>query len=68
MELRCPNGIKFGELEPPYLEVKCRSARCGAEAGVIVLHKFDTSSGQLVSTTRFRDPDPEIVRRSPNGP
>jgi hypothetical protein len=58
VELRCDNGIKFGELFPEetILEVKCRSARCGAAHGVIVIHSFDLGTGKLVGTETFRDP------------
>lgn len=57
-DLRCDNGIKFGDLEDNFLEVKCRSDRCGAKAGVVVLHRFDVETGKLVSTRKFRDPGP----------
>ena len=56
MELRCPNGIKFAEMVGGLVEVKCRSARCGAGSGVVVLHRFHPVSGELVETKRFRDP------------
>lgn len=58
VELRCDNGIKFGELFPDreVLEVKCRSARCGAGRGVIVIHSFDLGTGKMVGTDTFRDP------------
>lgn len=58
VELRCDNGIKFGELLPEdhSMEVKCRSARCGAERGVVVLHEFDVLNGNLISTRVFREP------------
>jgi hypothetical protein len=57
-ELRCDNNIKFGELdrEDHVLEVKCRSRRCGAEPGVVVVHGFDLESGKLLGTRKFRDP------------
>lgn len=57
-ELRCDNNIKFGELdrEDHVLEVKCRSRRCGAESGVVVVHGFDLESGKLLGTKRYRDP------------
>lgn len=54
MELRCPNGIKFGELTSEFIEVKCRSRRCGAGANTIVLHRFN-HEGVLVKTLRFKD-------------
>jgi fructose 1,6-bisphosphatase len=58
IELRCENGIKFGELFPvdEILEVKCRSTRCGAAPGLIVIHGFDVRTGKLVGTETFRDP------------
>ncbi len=55
-ELRCGNGILFGVVEGKFLEVSCRSARCGKEAGVIVIHRFDLRSRELVGTKKFRDP------------
>jgi hypothetical protein len=56
VELRCDNGIKFGELEYSVLQVKCRSARCGAGRGVVVIHSFDLLTGKMVGTDRYRDP------------
>lgn len=58
VELRCANGIKFGELFPDreVVEVKCRSARCGAGPGVIVIHSFDLITGRMVGTETFREP------------
>lgn len=56
MELRCPNGIKFAEVVGDLIEVKCRSLRCGAGAGVVVLHRFRPATGEFVGTKRFRDP------------
>ena len=55
MDLRCPNGIKFGELLEGAIEVKCRSSRCGAGTGIVVLHRFDAATGELLSTKRYRD-------------
>lgn len=58
MELRCDNGIKFGEVLPEegLVEVKCRSRRCGHEAGTVVLHRFDLETGALKGTLQFKDP------------
>ncbi len=57
MELRCDNGILYGVIaEQDELEVRCRSARCGHEAGVVVLHKFNIRTGKLVKTSVFADP------------
>lgn len=54
-ELRCPNGIKFGEMSDQFLEVKCRSKRCGARPGVVVIHRFD-HQGRFIETKQYRDP------------
>jgi len=43
-------------LDGEILEVKCRSGRCGAKRGVVVLHRFDIRTSKLVDTLRFRDP------------
>ena len=58
MDIRCPHK-KFAELsEDGLLEIKCQSKFCGAEPGVVVLHRFDAMTGNLVDTKRFRDPGP----------
>jgi hypothetical protein len=57
-ELRCPNKL-FGELVEEILEVKCHSRFCGHEAGVVVIHLFDLSSGKMIETKRYRDPRKE---------
>jgi hypothetical protein len=56
-DLRC-DSKKFGELlDENVIEIKCSSRFCGAKAGVIVLHRFDTKSGKMLETIRFREPD-----------
>jgi hypothetical protein len=57
-EIRCPEGILFGLLPADtVLEVKCRSRRCGAGPGVVVLHRFAIPGGALIETRRYRDPE-----------
>lgn len=56
-ELRCDNGILFGNLVNGLIEVKCRSSRCGHERGVVVIHRFDAQTGTLVGTQQFKDPN-----------
>ena len=61
MVLRCPHR-KFGEMKRPsadvgLLEVSCPSRWCGKVPGVVVLHTFDTSTGALVATRAFREPE-----------
>lgn len=56
MDLRCDN-IKFAEIVAPgVIEMKCRSARCGAQKGVVVIHGFDVVNNKLLYTKRFKDP------------
>lgn len=55
MEIRCENGIKFGEVVDGILEVKCRSSRCGHSAGVVVIHRFSLETGDFLETKRFKD-------------
>lgn len=66
MELRCRNKM-FGVIVQPaaggVLEIKCNSDFCGAQPGVVVLHRFSTADGRLISTSRFRD-TPTIIRKS----
>jgi hypothetical protein len=67
VELRCGNGILFGYLLDGIIEVKCRSNRCGAVPGAIVLHGFDMHTGKLVRTMRFRDPKAPSTEGGLNG-
>jgi hypothetical protein len=58
MDLRCDNGILFGQILPEegLLEVKCRSRRCGHGDGEVVLHRFDLQTGELQGTLKFKQP------------
>jgi len=55
-ELRCENSILHGILKDGVLEVKCRSARCGAHRGSVVIHRFSTHTGSLLETKVYKDP------------
>lgn len=56
-ELRCDNKILHGILRDDHiLEVKCRSERCGARRGVVVLHQFNLKTGDLL-TKRYKTPE-----------
>lgn len=61
MELRCPGNKLHGMIAGDIIEVKCDSKFCGAKSGVVVLHKFNNSTGELVGTNRFKDPRKEQV-------
>lgn len=68
MDLRCDNKILHGILEGGSLEVKCRSSRCGARKGVVVIHCFDVESGALLETKVFKDPANGRKEGGQNGP
>lgn len=55
-DLRCPSRL-HAVLVDGLVEVKCRSARCGASRHVVVLHQFDPANGLLVGTKTFRNPE-----------
>jgi hypothetical protein len=66
-ELRC-GGTMHGRMVSEFLlEVKCHRRSCGAKKGVVVLHTFDTMTGDLVSTQRFKEPSPVRKKGSSNG-
>ena len=57
MDIRCERGHLHAIILPNgQLEVSCRSRFCGAGRGVVVLHRFDLSTGEVVETKRYRDP------------
>jgi hypothetical protein len=57
IELRC-GGTMHAKLNivDGKLEVKCGRRSCGAKRGIVVLHTFDLTSGNMVGTKRFADP------------
>lgn len=56
MDLRCASKL-HGRLdgEKREIEVKCSSRFCGAEPGVVVLHRIHLDSGE-VTTSVYREP------------
>jgi hypothetical protein len=69
MDLRCDGGKKHGVLiDSGVLEVKCISPHCGAVKGVVVLHRFDTMTGELLSTKRYKDPGRSSANAADNAP
>jgi hypothetical protein len=57
-ELRCDTRILFGIIDGNSIEVKCKSHRCGAGEGVVVLHRFSLETGELIGTNRYKNPPP----------
>jgi hypothetical protein len=68
IELRCPNRILFGVLDDRIIETKCKSARCGAKSGVVILHRFSADTGHLLETKVFQDPINLKDRSKSNAP
>lgn len=67
LQLRCGSGTLFAEvLEDSVVEVRCRNRRCGYEPGVLVLHQFDTHTGAVLGTKRYRDAE-ELKEAQSNG-
>lgn len=56
MDLRCDSKKHAEFIEPGVIEVKCNSRICGSGNGVVVIHRFDTNTGKLLDTKRFREP------------
>lgn len=58
MQLRCPSHNLFGVVDDGSgtLEVTCSNRLCGKEPGVVVMHRFDLSTGKVLKTDRFQDP------------
>jgi hypothetical protein len=57
IELRCGGTMHSKlDIQAMTLEVKCGRRGCGAGRGVVVLHTFDLTTGELVGTARFADP------------
>lgn len=65
MDLRC-SSKKHGELHDAVVEVKCDSRYCGAGPGVVVIHRFDATTGELVETRWFKNPRKEKGNASRN--
>lgn len=59
VDLRCVR--KHAELNDGLIEIRCRSVHCGFRAGILVIHKFDSLTGELLETNRFRDPGPNAT-------
>jgi hypothetical protein len=68
MELRCDSRILHGIMVTEgsgVLEIPCRSRWCGKRPGVVVLHRFNVCSGELIETLRFSEP--ELSKEGSNG-
>jgi hypothetical protein len=55
VELRCDKRLHGVLTSDGVLEVACRSALCGHRDGVVVIHRFDVQSGNLIDTVKYKD-------------
>lgn len=58
-ELRCDHAMHAIITDEGDIEVVCRSRYCGSRSGVVVLHRFSSQSGKLLSTRKYRNPKRE---------
>lgn len=65
MEIRCDHK-KHGELIGHVLEVKCSSSFCAGAPGVVVLHRWDVTTGERLADKRFRDPGADAMKEGRN--
>lgn len=56
MELRCSSKLHGILRDDGTIEVKCDSKFCGHAPGVVVLHRFNAQTGELVETLNFKNP------------
>lgn len=54
-ELTCASGRLLGVIDDKFVEIACRSTKCGKRPGVVVIHRFDIASGKCVSTRRYTE-------------
>lgn len=59
-QARCASRIHF-VVTPEGLEVKCNSKYCAPEPGVVVLHTFDPTTGELLGTKLYKEPIPCVA-------
>ena len=46
-------------LDKNLIEIKCDSRFCGAQRGVVILHRFDLGTGEMTQTMQFKSPGKE---------
>lgn len=63
MELRCHNKMHGRLTDSGLLEVMCGSKFCGKVPGVVILHRFNLETGELVETLRYKD-TPQVNKRN----
>lgn len=53
-ELRCASRIHGVVVSEDVIEVRCHSRFCGKRAGVVILHRFEISTGKLLGTKEYK--------------
>lgn len=66
MDFRCPNKLHGRKVEPDLIEVSCDSRWCGKRAGVVILHRFNAETGELVETLQFKAPPTQTQNEKGN--
>lgn len=56
MDFRCPSSLHARLTEQGFVEVACKSRWCGKKPGIVVLHRFNAETGELVETLQFKAP------------
>lgn len=56
IDLNCESGRLHGVLvEEQFVDISCRSRKCGKAPGVVVIHRFDTRTGECIHTRRYQE-------------
>lgn len=55
-ELRCGAKLHAVLIDSDTIEVACDSRFCGAVKGVVVRHRLSLSTGEVISTQKFKQP------------
>jgi hypothetical protein len=55
VELRCDMRLHGVLTDEGVVEIACRSRLCGHRPGVLVIHRFDAITGELLGTNRYKD-------------
>lgn len=63
MDMRCNSKMHGRLTDDGLFEVSCGSAFCGKKPGVVVLHRFNVKTGELVETKKYKD-TPKVNKRN----
>jgi len=63
MDLRCQGGLAARVTDEGLVELPCKSRWCGKRPGVVILHRFNPKTGELVETLKFKAPPTQEQRK-----